>query len=96
MVLRSMRAFWKDLPGLLTNRRNHRKWAAYHDEERVAITRDDVDAYQACLRRGLKSGEFYVGKLEPAPDGIPPWGRLEGDWSLYEGTEVGEAPTDDG
>jgi hypothetical protein len=96
MVLRSMQAFWRDLPRLLMHRRNHRKWAAYHGDERVAITRDDVDAYQACFRRGLHRGEFYVGKLEPAPDGIPPWGTLEGDWSLYEATELGEPPTDDG
>jgi hypothetical protein len=96
MVLRSMQAFWRDLPGLLMDRRNHRKWAAYHGEERVAIARSKVDAYQACFRRGLNSGEFYVGKLDAHPDGIPPWGTLEGDWSLYEATEPGEAPTDDG
>jgi hypothetical protein len=30
MILRSQRAFWRDLPGLLLDRRNHRKWAAYH------------------------------------------------------------------
>ncbi len=95
MVLRSMQAFWRDLPGLLMNRRNHRKWAAYHGDERVAITRSDVNAYQECFRRGLEHEEFYVGILEPAPDGIPPWGTLEGDWSLYEATEPGEPPVDD-
>jgi len=96
MVLRSMQAFWRDLPRLLMHKRNHRKWAAYHGEERVAITRDNVDAHQACIRRGLGSGEYYVGKLAPAPDGIPPWGMREGDWSLYEATEVGAPPTEDG
>src|SRR5262245_14310483 len=60
MVLRSQQAFWRDLPGLLMNRRNHRKWAAYHGEDRVVIVRSKVDAYQECLRRGLKRGEFYV------------------------------------
>ncbi len=91
MVLRSMQAFWRELPGLLMHRRNHRKWAAYHGEERVAITRSKVDAYRACFRRGLTYGEFYVGKLEPAADGIPPWGTIECDRSLYEATEPGEA-----
>ena len=38
-MLRSMQAFWRDLPGLLEKRRNRGKWAAYHGEERVAITR---------------------------------------------------------
>jgi hypothetical protein len=94
MVLRSMQAFWRDLPGLLMHRRNHRKWAAYHGEERVVITRDDVDAYQACFRQGLTSGEIYVGRLEPDPDGIPPWGTIECDRSLYEPTELEETPSD--
>jgi hypothetical protein len=53
----------------------------------VAIGRSDVEAYQECFRRRLKHEEFYVGKLEADPDGIPPWGTLEGDWSLYEATE---------
>jgi hypothetical protein len=95
MILRSQQAFWRDLPGLLMNRRNHRKWAAYHGEERVAITRSKVDAYQACFRRGLNSGEFYVGKLDAHPDGIPPWGTIECDRSLYEATDPDEAPLDD-
>ena len=64
MILRSQQAFWRDLPGLLMDRRNHRKWAAYHGEERVAIARSEVDAYQECFRRGLNRGEFYVGKLD--------------------------------
>src|SRR4051794_19789866 len=53
MIFRSQRAFWRDLPGLLMDRRNHRKWAAYHGEDRVAIARTKVDAYQECFRRGL-------------------------------------------
>jgi hypothetical protein len=96
MVLRSMQAFWRDLPKLLMHRRNHRKWVAYHGDERVAIARDNVDAHQACVRRGLDSGEYYVRRVEHAPDGIPPWGTIQGDWSLYEAMELGEPPTDDG
>jgi hypothetical protein len=94
MRLRSMQAYWRDLPRLLMDRRNHRKWAAYHGDERVAIARSQVDAYQECFRRGLNRGEFYVGKLKPAPDGIPPWGTYESDRSLYEYTEPGEPPLD--
>ena len=96
LMLRSQQAFWRDLPGLLMNRRNHRKWAAYHGEDRVAITRSKVDAYQECLRRGLNRGEFYVGKLDAHPDGIPPWGTIECDRSLYEATDPDEVPLDDG
>jgi hypothetical protein len=95
MILRSQHAFWRDLPGLLMDRGNHRKWAAYHGEERVTITRSMVDAYQECFRRGLKRGEFYVGRLDAQPDGIPPWGTIECDRSLYEATDPDEAPLDD-
>ena len=95
LMLQSQQAFWRDLPGLLLDRRNHRKWAAYHGEDRVAIARSEVDAYQECLRRGLKRGEFYVGKLDAHPDGIPPWGTIECDRSLYEATDPDEAPLDD-
>jgi hypothetical protein len=87
LVLQSQKAFWRDLPELLKVKRNRKKWAAYHGDERLAITRSDLDAYQECFRRGLKHEEFYVGKLEANPDGIPPWGTFESDWSLFEATD---------
>jgi len=95
LMLRSMQAFWRDLPELLKKRRNRGKWAAYHGEERVVIARSDVEAYQECFRRGLKRGEFYVGWLEPDPEGIPPWGTFQSDRSLYEYTDPDEPPLDD-
>lgn len=95
MRLRSMQAFWRDLPKLLMHRRNHKKWAAYHGDERVAIARSQVDAYQECFRRGLERGEFYVGWLRPDPDGIPPWGTILSDRSFYEFTDPDEPPVDD-
>jgi hypothetical protein len=87
MVLRSQQAFWQDLPELLKKKRNRGKWAAYHGNERVAIGRTDVEAYQECFRRGLTRGEFYVGKLEADPDGIRPWGTFHSDWSFFEVTD---------
>jgi hypothetical protein len=86
---------WRDLPGLLNNRWNRGTWSAYHGEQRVAISRSEVDADQECFRRGLNRGEFYVGKLEPDPEGIPPWGTFESDRSLYEFTDPDEPPLDD-
>ncbi len=87
MLLRSMQTFWRDLPELLKHRRNRGKWAAYHGEERVAISRSEVNAYQACFRRVLKREEFYIGWLKEDPEGIPPWGTFEGDWTFYEVTD---------
>ena len=95
MILRAQRAFWRDLPDLLLDRRNHRKWAAYHGDERLTITRSEVEAYQECFRQGLNRAEFYVGKLEADPDGIPPWGTIECDRSLYEAVDPPEAPLDE-
>jgi hypothetical protein len=96
-MLRSMQAFWRDLPGLLQDKRKRGKWAAYRGDDRIVISADDVDAYQACLRQGMQRGEFYVGKIEPATDGIPPWGTFEADGTLYEVTfpeEEGLPPDD--
>lgn len=93
MVLRSEQAFWRDLPELLKSRWNRGKWVAYHGEQRVALARSSVDAYQECFRRGLKHEEFYVGKVKADPDGIPPWGPFEGDWTFYEAAE-GTPPDD--
>jgi hypothetical protein len=90
LVLRSQQAFWRDLPELLKHKRNQGKWAAYHGEERIAVSASDAEAYQECFRRGLKHEQFYVGRLEASPDGVPPWGTLQGDWSLFEVTEGGE------
>jgi hypothetical protein len=86
-MLRSQRAFWRDLPELLKKKRNRGKWAAYHGEERVTIVRTDVEAYRECFRRGLECGDFYVGKLKADPEGIPPWGTHHSDWSFYEVTD---------
>jgi len=87
LLLRSQQAFWQDLPELLKDRWNRGKWAAYHGDERVAVRRSDVEAYQECFRRGLKHEEFYVGRLEPEPEGVPPWGTFQSDRSLFEVTE---------
>jgi hypothetical protein len=92
-LLRSMQAFWRDLPELLKLKSKSRQWVAYRGDERVAFGGDDLEVYQACFARGLKRGEFYVGWIKP--DDTPPWGTVQGDWSLYEVTDVGEYPCDD-
>jgi hypothetical protein len=84
LMLRSQQAFWHELPELLKDQRNQGKWVAYNGAERVAFARSDVEAYKECFGRGLKLGEFYVGRLEADPEGVPPWGTLDSDWSLFE------------
>ena len=87
LMLRSQQAFWQDLPELLKDERKQGTWVAYHGEERVAFGRSDIEAYQECFRLGLQRGEFYVGRLAADPEGVPPWGTLDADWSLFEVTD---------
>jgi len=84
LMLQSMQAFWRELPELLKQKSKSRLWVGYHADERVCFGPDDIDVYQECFRRGLQRGQFYVGKIEV--DETPPWGTLNGDWSLYEST----------
>ena len=91
-MLRSQQAFWRDLPELLKKKRNRGKWVAYHGRSALPSGGRTLRPISECFRRGLESGEFYVGKLEADPEGIPPWGTHHSDWSLYEVTE--EIPPD--
>ncbi len=53
-LLRCMKAFWRDLPELLQDRRNRGKWAAYHGDERVGVGKTQAEVYQECYRRGAE------------------------------------------
>ena len=87
LMLRSQQAYWRDLPKLRRLRSKQRQWVAYHGDEQIGFGATDIETYQACFRRGLRRGDFYVGTLEGDPDGVPPWGTLTADRSLYEFTE---------
>lgn len=83
LMLKSMQSYWRDLTDLVTLKSTNQQWVAYHGDDRVCFGRTEVDVYQSCFRRGLQRGEFFVGALELDPEGIPPWGTLDGEWSLY-------------
>jgi hypothetical protein len=91
-TFRSMQAFWRDLPGLLGDKRHQGRWVTYRGDEQIAFGRTQAATYQECFRRGLLRGEFYAGKIVTAPDGIPPWGTFEIEGTLCECTDRGEAP----
>jgi hypothetical protein len=42
-----------------------RQWVAYHGERRVGFAKSKTELYQACLRQGLRRGEFVVRSIEP-------------------------------
>lgn len=85
-MLRAQQAFWRDLPELLKDRRNHGQWVAYHGDERVGLGRDDGELYRACLQRGLRRGEFYVARVRERE--VPPWEPSFLEQSLYEATDL--------
>jgi len=95
-LFRCMRAYWRDLPELLKDKRNRGKWAAYRGDERVCVGKTQAEVYQECYRRGMEREEFYVGLIQEEPGDLPPWAVLEVDRSLYEFTELGEPPSEDG
>jgi hypothetical protein len=84
-MLRAQKAFWRDLPELLKNKRIRGQWVAYHGDERVSIGRDDGELYRECLRRGLQRGEFYVDQI--CERETPPWVPDFLEQSLFEATD---------
>jgi len=84
-ILRSQQAFWRDLPELLNNKRNHGKWVCYHGDERIGIAKKPNDLIRECLKRGLD--EYYKGVI--VPHDLPPWATEEvdagmGEYDFYE------------
>jgi hypothetical protein len=68
-IRRSQEAFFRDLPGLLKDRKMRGKWVAYRGDERVKVGKTEEVVIRECLRRGLKSDEYDVFVIEPqSPD----------------------------
>jgi hypothetical protein len=59
-IRRSQEAFFRDLPGLLQDRRLRGQWVAYRGDERVKVGRTQKDVILECNRRGLKEDEYDV------------------------------------
>jgi hypothetical protein len=67
-IERAYRAFRRDLPELLKDKKIDRKWVAYDSRgERIGINSSEWKLYQQCLRRGCREGEFVVCCIYPEP-----------------------------
>lgn len=64
-ILRSMQAFWRELPELLCKRRNRGRWAAYHGDERIGVDADRLKLASEIRRRGLSQDDYYIDRVEP-------------------------------
>jgi hypothetical protein len=70
-ILRSQKAFWRDLPELLKTKKNQGKWVCYHGDERIGIAAGAKPLIRECLRRGLRRDQYDLDIIE-ARD-LPPW-----------------------
>lgn len=64
-IRKSQEAFFRDLPELLKDRRLRGKYAAYHGNERVKVSKSETEVIRECLRRGLKREEYDILIIEP-------------------------------
>jgi hypothetical protein len=64
-IRRSQEAFFRDLPELLKQRRLRGRYVAYHGNERVGISRSEIDVIRECVRRGLQSDQYDVFMIRP-------------------------------
>lgn len=63
-IRKSRQAFFRDLPGLLEDRRLWGRYVAYRGDERMKIGRSEIEVVQECLRRGFSDDEYDVFIIE--------------------------------
>jgi len=64
-ILRSQRAYRRDLPELLARKEWLRKWVCYRGDERIGIAPTKLALMRECLKRGWNDDEFMIGIIEP-------------------------------
>jgi hypothetical protein len=70
-IERALEGFRRDLPELLKNKRNDRKWVAYNSRgERIGIHTSERKLHERCLRQGNQEGEFVVRCIFPELEDI--------------------------
>jgi len=69
-IQRSQNGFRAALPELLKTKTASQRWVAFCGDELVAFGCTKAEAFQECLRRGLKRGTFVVRlvQVEAPPD----------------------------
>jgi hypothetical protein len=58
LYVRSQEAFYRNLGELMKT--HEEEWVAYHGDEYVIAAKTKDEAWEHCLQRGLKLGEFAV------------------------------------
>jgi hypothetical protein len=60
-IIKSMKAYLRELPTLLANPKYDRCCVVYHGDERIGIAKSERDLARECLKRGLREDECYFG-----------------------------------
>jgi hypothetical protein len=69
-VLQSQKAFWRDLPHLLSQPKLRGRWVCYQGGERIGIGTYE-ELIRECRGRGIPDDAFYLGRIRPRE--LPPW-----------------------
>lgn len=64
-IRRSQEALRRDLPKFLQDNDCRDKWVLYHGGECLRFAGTQKELIQECLRRGLRSNEYYIGRVVP-------------------------------
>ena len=70
-LFRGMKAFWRDLPGLMNSWWKRGKRVAYHGDMQVGIARRETKLMQKCRVRGIPLDEVFIAAIEDCLQ--PPW-----------------------
>ncbi len=69
-ILQSQKAFWHDLPHLLSQPKLRGRWVCYHRGERIGIGTHE-ELIRECGRREIPDDAFYLGRIRHRE--LPPW-----------------------
>ena len=73
MIEQGYQQFLEDLEGLLRDRRNHRKLAAYHGRRRVCIEKTMEAVWKACARESIApQPDALQHRLDTGPEAGQP------------------------
>jgi hypothetical protein len=65
---KAVRAFRRDLPGLLKER--PRQWVAYHGDQCLGFAMTARELHRECIRRRLPDDEYIVRPIAPEPPDV--------------------------
>jgi hypothetical protein len=63
-IIKSMKAYMRELPALLANPKHDGWWVCYHGDERIGIAYKGRELLRKCVERGFQEDEIYIGIIQ--------------------------------